>query len=291
MRVMSEVVTDPGEAALAVETNLFALFRAMAAALPGSEIIEGESVSMHLTPPTNPMFKGAWCTRVGPGELEETVDATVEWFRARHTPFFFWWTGPATDADGLDAALRARGLISMAEQEVSFAAGITASARGSPGMIADLDRLSLDVLETVPDGFEISDVQTEADLDEFQRVLMDVYGLPGPMANAWIQAATTVGIGRTPWRMYLGRLGGRVVATSMVLRGAGVAGVYGVATMPDARGRGIGGAVTLAPLLEDRDAGVRYGVLFSSREAVGAYRRIGFREVDVWIDRYLWRAP
>ncbi|MEX2421125.1 MAG: hypothetical protein WD670_04835 [Actinomycetota bacterium] len=40
---MPDVLTDPADALIAVETNLFALFRAMVApGLPGSEIVEGE---------------------------------------------------------------------------------------------------------------------------------------------------------------------------------------------------------------------------------------------------------
>ena len=59
--------------------------------------------------------------------------------------------------------------------------------------------------------------------------------------------------------------------------------------MPAARGRGIGGAITLRPLLDARDEGYRHAVLFSSAMGVHAYERIGFRLLDGWIDRFLWR--
>jgi fermentation-respiration switch protein FrsA (DUF1100 family) len=238
------------------------------------------------------MFKGAWRTRVRAAELESAIDATIAWFQERDAPFFFWWTGPQTRAEGFGEALEARGLMSMAEQTREMATGIRSTELGSPGMIADLTEVPLEVLAQVPDGFAISRVTTREDLEDFKRVLVGAYGMPEAMADGWVQAAETVGIGRTPWRMYLGRLNGVPVATNMVLAGAGVTSVYGVATIPEARGQGIGGAITLAPLLEDRDAGIRFAVLFSSMQGVGAYRRIGFREVDgIWIDRYLWRRP
>jgi GNAT superfamily N-acetyltransferase len=106
-----------------------------------------------------------------------------------------------------------------------------------------------------------------------------------------VDATLTLGIGQTGWRLYLGRLDGEPVATTMLFVGGGVASVYAVGTVPAARGKGIGGAITLAPLLETREEGLRHAVLFSTELGVHAYERIGFRLLPAWIDRYLWRRP
>jgi len=148
---------------------------------------------------------------------------------------------------------------------------------------------SLLTSKTVAEGFTIEEVLTEGALAEFKHVLISGYEMPPQMADGWVQAAHAFGIGRTPWKMYLGRLDGEPVATNMVLNGGGVAGVYGVAVTPGARGKGIGGAITLAPLLESRAAGYRYAVLFSSDMGIRAYERIGFHDCGVRINRYLWR--
>ena len=63
---IDSILTNPTPAQLeaAVEENLFDLFRAMTTTLPGSELIESDKLSYHLSFPTNPMFKGVWRTRL-----------------------------------------------------------------------------------------------------------------------------------------------------------------------------------------------------------------------------------
>lgn len=280
---------DDGELARAVEENLHDLFRAMCA-LSGAELVERPDLCCHHAPPTNPMFKGVWGTRLGADAVEAAIDERIAWFRERGAPFFFWWTGPSTEPADLGERLAARGLIGMEEQARELAPGLKAAASGSPAMAADLRAMNEEALRLVPAGFAIEEVRDEVALEEFKRVFVESYEIPEFAAQAWVNATLTLGLGRTPWRLYVGRLDGEAVATTMLFNGGGVASVYAVATVPAARGRGIGGAITLAPLLEARDEGYRHAVLFSSAMGVHAYERIGFRLLDGWIDRYLWRA-
>jgi GNAT superfamily N-acetyltransferase len=274
---------------LAVQTNLFALFRAMTA-LPNSHIEETEKLSRHLVSPTNPMYKGVWGTNLALDEIEPAILDTIDWFKSRDAPFFFWWTGPSTKPDNIGEFLTAQGLIDMEGQSKEIAGNIVSTASGAPGMIADLNKMDASILSKVPQGFEISDVEDEKDLQDFKQVLVDGYNMPAPMADGWVQSTQEFGIGKTPWRMLLGRLNGEPVATNMVLGSAGVVGVYGVAVVPSARGKGIGAAITLKPLLDARDqAGYNYAVLFSTEMGAPVYRRIGFHMTDVRINRYLWR--
>jgi GNAT superfamily N-acetyltransferase len=283
-------LTNATEAQLAaaVQENLFALFRAMAT-LPESELVESEGHSYHLASPSNPMYKGVWRTRLSPGQVDGVIDETLAWFKARNAPFLFWWTGPDTTPDDLGKRLVARGLMSMEAQLEDMAPGMKFTELGSPGMVADLQHMNEAVLTQVRSGFAIEEVQDEAALYDFKRVIIEGYEIPERMADGWVQAALGFGIGRTPWKMYLGRLNGEPVATHILFNGAGVAGVYGVATVPSARGKGIGGAITLKPLLEARELGYRYAVLFSTEMGLHAYERIGFHLTDVRINRYLWR--
>lgn len=282
---------NPSEADLgnAVQENLYALFKAMAHDLSGAELIERDELSRHHSFPINPMFKGVWRTRLSPGQVDEAIDETIAWFTARNAPFFFWWTGSGTAPDNLGERLRARGLLDMAEQQAALAPGIKQTELGAPCMATDLYRMDETAVTAAPAGFRIEEVATEDALLDFKRVFLESYEIPDWAGQAWVDATQAIGIGKTPWRMFVGYLDDQAVATNMLFNGAGVASLYAVGVVPAARGKGIGGAITLKPLLEARDLGYRHAVLFSTEMAKSVYERIGFQFTGTSINRYLWR--
>jgi ribosomal protein S18 acetylase RimI-like enzyme len=288
----TSILTNAAGAVLAraVFENLYALFRAMTS-LPGSELVESEAISYHHAFPTNPMFKGVWRTRLTPVSVDETIEETIAWFKARRAPYIFWWTSPDTTPSDLPRRLQEHGLIDMAEQQKELAPGIVQTGLGAPCMAAVLSQMNRAALTTVPPDFTIRQVATEDDLTAFKRVFVESYQIPEWAGQAWVDATLQLGIGKTPWKMYVGYLDGHPVATNMLFNGGGVASVYAVATIPDARGKGIGGAITLEPLLEAHEMGYRYAVLFSTEMGLSVYERIGFRDTGVRINRYLWRNP
>ena len=284
------VTTIEADLAGAVQANLFELFRAMARTLSGAELVEQGGISYHHAFPPNPMFKGAWCTRLPDDQVDNVIDEVLAWFTARGAPFFFWWTGPGTAPANLGAQLQARGLLDMAEQQGTLASGIVQTKQGAPCMVADLHNMNETALHTVPAGFLIEEVTTMAALLDFKQVFLASYAIPDWAGQAWVDATQAIGIGKTPWKMFVGYLNGVPVATNMLFTGAGVASVYAVGTVPAARGMGIGAAITLKPLLTARDMGYHHAGLFSTEMGASVYARIGFRMTEARINRYLWRT-
>jgi GNAT superfamily N-acetyltransferase len=259
-----------------VEANLFALFRAMAT-VPGGTLRQGPNLARHAAPPMSPMFTGVWGARLGPGEVDRAIADTLAELAAAEVPFAFWWTGPSTRPADLGRRLEAHGLEPL---EVD-----------APGMVATIADLDLAALERAPAGLEITPARDDADLEDFVEAFARGYEMPDWAARAWAEATAAAGLERAPWRIHVGRLDGRPVASAIAVPGGGAVGLYGVATVPEARGRGIGAAMTLAPLVEAAAAGHRHAALFSSDMGLPLYRRLGFTEPGVSISRYLWLGP
>ena len=126
-----------------------------------------------------------------------------------------------------------------------------------------------------PPGLTVDQVAGSAALRAWIDTLVGANPLPADVAHVLHGLHTQHGYHSRPAVHYfLGRLDGAPVATSLLFYGAGVAGLYCVATVPAARRQGIGAAVTLAPLLAARAAGYRRGVLQSSGMGLGVYRAL-----------------
>ena len=266
--------TEP-ELADAIQGNLFALFHAMVAALPESELVQTEQYCYHHAFPSNPMFKGVWKTRLTNDNVEATVKQTMAWFKERNAPFVFWWVGSDTSPPDLPEYLQAF--------------GFKPSILGDPGMAANLHALNENI--PMPDGFRIVLAPDQQALEDWRDVFCTSYGIPLWAGQAWVDATMRVGVDQAPWKLYVGYLNDKPVATNILFNGAGVSGVYGVGTIPETRGKGIGAAITLHPLLDARKQGYQYGVLFSTEMGYRVYERLGFRDVNCKIGRYLWIDP
>jgi predicted GNAT family acetyltransferase len=82
------------------------------------------------------------------------------------------------------------------------------------------------------------------------------------------------GRSRKQWELHLHN---RPVASASLLYHAGVAGIYGVSTIPVARRRGVAASMTLHLLRVARDTGYRVATLSPTDMSEAIYRRIGFQ--------------
>jgi len=142
-------------------------------------------------------------------------------------------------------------------------------------MAADLLALNEDAAP--PTGLAIEPVGDRVALRHFLRAGMVGFDIPDNSEEACLGLFAGLGYG-LPLRSYVGLLDGKPVAASQLFLGAGVAGIYWVATIPEARGKGIGTAMTLAPMRDARAAGHRIGILHPSPMGRGVYERLGFEE-------------
>jgi len=123
-------------------------------------------------------------------------------------------------------------------------------------------------------GRAVERVTTEEHLAEFLAVSEAAFDLPADLYGLVV----TPGLLRDPGLgAYLVRLEGRAVACVCVVEDEGLAGISGMATLPELQGRGIGADLLAAVLDEHR---VRAFYLTASEAGQRLYRRHGFETVD-----------
>jgi len=253
----------------AVEENLFEYYK-LFRQWTRVEVHDDKHMLWTLSDVPSPFFNNVLNAQIAPNEVDATIEVTITRYRLRNA-FINWWIGPATKPANLGMYLEQHGFVH----------------RGNPpGMAVDLLALN-EGLPALP-GLVIEQVSDVATLKQWCHVFSVGFGMRGSIEDPLIDLFTSIGLGdQFPIRHYIGWLDGKPVATSQLFLGAGVAGIYDVATVPEARQQGYGTALTLAALLKARSLGYRVGILQSSEMGFGVYYRIGFREY-CRLSRYIW---
>jgi GNAT superfamily N-acetyltransferase len=191
--------------------------------------------------------------------LDEIIDATISYYMARHAKWE-WIVGPLADPPNLKAALESKGL-SVQGEDIGMAIDLHADQPKLPGV----DRLEM---------IRVQD-------DETLKTWADTVGLgftAPELSSPFGDLERSLGILAPSYQRYLGYLDGQPVATTALLLGTKVAGIYCVATVPSARKQGIGAVITQHALVEAKRMGYSTAVLQASGMGRPVYSRLGFQE-------------
>lgn len=275
---MTNILTDfsPHILANAVEDNMAEQF-AYFGRSPLAEVDDTPQRVRYFSgipiPEYNGVMRARFSPDLTPDALSERIQSVVAYFTAHRQPFF-WWVGPSATPTDLGARLAAAGFTYLGD---------------GPGMAADL--YALDERLPRPPGLTIVAVADERTLRDWAELAGAGYGEPAPVRQARYDVHLALGLSTDlPLLRYVAYLEGQAVAMSALFLGAGVAGIYEVATAESARRKGIGAAITLAPLYRARELGYRIGVLQASEMGTPLYTRLGFRQVCTF-SLYAWEPP
>jgi ribosomal protein S18 acetylase RimI-like enzyme len=261
---MVETLTEVSAPSLVagVEANYIA-FTANLTQIPGAELHRESDVMWYaLGKDEHPKFNGVLHTSFSPESADARIDEILGAFGALGVPML-WSVGPSSEPAGIGERLEARGLRHV---------------MNASGMAADLFSL-VDHASGLP-GLRIDRVQNIDMLRMWLRPFAAAFCYPEDVAEAWFDLFASLGLGeRQPLQHYVGTLRAVPVAASSLFLGAGVAGIYQVATIPEVRRQGIGEAMTLAPLCDARNMGYQVGVLTSNDTAAHLYQKLGFETV------------
>jgi GNAT superfamily N-acetyltransferase len=260
---MKDILQDVSADSLAsaIEQNLFSWIYVFGAVW-AMKSDDPCGVERSISPVGFPFFNSIMHARLVPENVEPTIQRIKLDAETRQVPVL-WWVGPSTRPADLECQLENRGF---------------AIDEDGPGMAVDL--LNLNENLPVAEGLSIQRIQDDGTLIEWSHALALGFEAPASridnIMETWSDFLRQVDPDIT--QAYLARLNGQPVATSLLMLGAGIAGIYGVSTIPEARRKGIGAQVTLYPLLQARSQGYRVGILQSSEMGHGVYQSIGFRD-------------
>jgi ribosomal protein S18 acetylase RimI-like enzyme len=193
----------------------------------------------------------------------------VEILRSHRVPAT-WWVTPGDSPPDLGVRLAARGFRHDYDM---------------PWMACGLDGFAAIPARTPLQIQRVDGQEAQARCMEAMRV---GFGMDDAELHAMVRLGDAVGFDPdAPLQRFVGLVRGRPVASSGLMLGGGVAGIYSVSTAPKLRGRGIGAAMTSAAMLRARELGYLVAMLGSAAKAVPLYRRIGFRQFCTVV-QYAW---
>lgn len=247
--------------ALAIELNLIEEMAWFGSAHPMGELHKTpELVWIANSQGPNAVLYSAF-TSSEPSYISSQIDRLCQFYGEKQLSFS-WTTGLSTRPAALSEMLEARRFIYQ---------------NSTTGMAVEIQTVHTDL--PTNQELTISEVEDLQDLEHLRGIEMQGFDATEQGAQFYYETYLHAGFGRgSPWHHYIGRLRGEPVASASLLYHAGVAGIYGVATIPSARRQGVGTAMTLHVLNEARKLGFQVAILSPTDMSEAIYRRMGFRD-------------
>ncbi len=245
-----------------VEGNLRESFRVLAAGRPRADVREIGGISIASLGVTFQMFNAAFLSAPVRSEpdLEQRIAVAGVHFAARGLEWAYWVCEGFFEPK---IARRSRQVFRKRDLRLSVEL---------PGMVAECIAPPVRQLPTL----EVRRVGDPATRSAFAAIGSVCFNVP----ISWFQEVFNH---QAVWDRFAGFVGyadGEAVATAATVPGAGVIGVYNVATLPAYQRRGYGEAVTRYALEEaQREHGITRTILQATPQGYNIYERMGYRTV------------
>lgn len=273
---MQKILQDMNDPALpaAMERNFAEEMAGFGRGLPGGEVHEDAELLWFFT--GRPHLNGILLThfaRDDKASIDAKIEETLAYFKARKVDVG-WSVGPSSQPKDLAAHLEEHGFV---------------YALDTIGLAVSIKHVHSKKVHTSPT-LAIHEALDGETLLQLRDIEAEGFDGPAEIAQNYYDTYMCIGFGKGhPWHHYIGYLDGKAVAITSLLLYAGVAGIYGVATIPAARRQGIGATMTLHAIQEARTHGYHIAMLSPSEMSQGIYERLGFREY-CRISHYGWSS-
>jgi GNAT superfamily N-acetyltransferase len=263
---MEEIITTLADPRLiaALEANLEEEMMSFGRVLAGAEVYNDGQIEGFFTGRGH--LNGILRTHLktsDPDAVQARIDAVLDYFRAKQVDEIGWSVGQDCQPTHIATYLEQQGFSKLAEENIGLA----------------LDIAEMRVEESHVEGLEIRELTDIEDLSVLYKLEVEGFGSSETMAEDYCEMYRNAGFGKgTRWRHFGGWWHGEVVAATSLLFHAGVAGIYGVATVPGARRHGIARALVLCAIEVASQEDYRIAILSPTNMSEGIYHRLGFRE-------------
>lgn len=264
-RVLSTLGTS--QMIVALEANLEEEMICFGRGLVGAEIYNDGEVEGFLTGRGH--LNGILRTHlkdIEPEAFAARIKAVMHYFREKGVDSIGWSVGQDCQPANMALFLEQQGFRKLPDENV--------------GMALDIEAIQAEGADV--EGLEIREIEDLEGLKILRQLEIEGFGSSEELAQNYYEMYTGVGFGRgTAWRHFCGRYQGQAVASASLLFHAGVAGIYGVATLPEMRRQGIACQLVIHAVEQARQEGYRIAILSPTEMSERIYRRLGFQEYTV----------
>ncbi len=264
---MVMIIQELGTPAMmrAMEANFTEEMMCFGRVLPGAEVHEDAELGWFYT--GRPHLNDVTYTHLAQDNSEyvdKKISEVLAYFSARNASVA-WVISPITYPPQLATSLEARGFTRIG---------------GDSNMAIDLHQMNENI--PAPSNLVIKEIEDVETLKLHSPIARIGFDTSQETSQSYYECYVGNGFGDgKPWHHYIAWLDNKAVAVATLLLHAGVAGIYGVATLPEARRQGIGAALTLHTMRVARSLGYRIAILAPSEMGMNVYRSIGFQEVGI----------
>ncbi|GCE13483.1 GNAT family N-acetyltransferase [Tengunoibacter tsumagoiensis] len=262
---MSEILLTASEPALslAIEANFTEEMACFARNLPGAILHDEPEITWFFLNPTGPNgVLHAQFETSDPEMLTMRITKLLTSFQEQQASGLNWRVTPNTKPELLTSLLQQNG---FAHRETQTCMILSASSITTPA--------------TLPPGLQIREVRTLAELQQKCDIEQIGFEASNEVREQYYQAYTGTGIGPdSHFHHYIAWLHEEPVAVSALLLHRGVAGIYGITTLPTYRRQGIANALTLYTVQEAQRLGYQFVTLSPTKMSHALYRRLGFTD-------------
>lgn len=248
-----------------MDTHTMAVQAWLSSRAPGAATFQGEGIRASSTGLGVPLLNLALGYDYPPATDESAVVQDIEavkaFFAERGVPWL-WWIGPRPNRPAIEARLKRHGLVSERPGLPAMAATLTSERPPYPPSIITWE------------------AETLEDLRAASHIRRVAFRFPQGQGQSYFENMPDSWLNNPQARLFLaGFSGDRPASIGALIYGAGLPGVYIMATLPDHGRRGLGKAILTRILDEAASGNPPFIVLTASRYGFPLYRQFGFQHI------------